>query len=294
MAAKPDFVVEFIDISKIKFEYNSINQRVRNFFLKTFLKRNLKKEYRINKIRGILEKNGFQDVILVIRPDLLDESLLIYASSRANRFISFYFDAIKNIPEKSELISFFDEVYSYEKADVQEHDLKFITNFIPFDEFHNAEDAHGVFNISSYDSRSVFLEEIAQQLQEVDYPYKFIVKYNKDFESDFLEVIQSYLDCKDVQEFIKTADILLDIQKENQQGLSFRVFEALGADKKLITTNADVKNYDFYNPDNILIIDKNKPVIPLEFLDKKVVPVAKEIKDKYRRDHWIQEVFGIK
>ena len=44
---------------------------------------------------------------------------------------------------------------------------------------------------------------------------------------------------------------ILDSPQAGQLGLTIRVLEALGAKKKLITTNKDIKNYDFYKEENI-------------------------------------------
>ena len=293
LSGKEEVEVLFINTGELKFKYSSAVQRIENFYLKTFFRRNLKRESESRKILELLASHPKQDIILIIRPDKLEKSLLPKLRNRTQRFISYYFDSLKNIPEQIELISEFDEVFSYEKIDVKNHGLRFITNFIPVDNYGNRK-GEGVFNISSYDDRFSTLEEIARQLDQYHYPYKFIVRKEKPVSSRNIRVIPEYLSLEEVQEYIELAEILLDIQKEDQQGLSFRVFEALGADKKLITTNKDVKNYDFYNPDNILIIDKNKPVIPPEFLIKLAVPVAEEIKYIYRRDHWIWEVFAIK
>ena len=284
--------VLFINTGELKFEYNSAVQRIKNFYLKTFFRRNLKRESESGKILEILSTHPKQNVILVIRPDKLEKSLLPKLRDRTHRFISYYFDGLNNIPGQVELIPEFDEVFSYEKSDVRNYGLQFITNFIPVDNYGNKK-GEGVFNISSYDDRFSALEEIARQLDQFNYPYKFIVRKEKPISSKRIKVMPDYLSLEEVQEYIELSGILLDIQKDDQQGLSFRVFEALGADKKLITTNVDVKNYDFFHPDNILIIDKKKPMISQKFLMKEMVPVAEEIKKKYRRDHWIRQVFGV-
>ena len=65
-----------------------------------------------------------------------------------------------------------------------------------------------------------------------------------------------------VEKLILKSKIIVEIQRNDQIGLSFRIFEALGYRKKLVTTNTDVVNYDFYNPQNILVIDENNIEIP--------------------------------
>src|SRR5690606_2744456 len=135
--------------------------------------------------------------------------------------------------------------------------------------------------------------KIAEQLKELNFPFNIIVRKEKFFHSEIFHIVEDYISLKEVIKYIENSSVLLDIQKENQEGLSFRVFEALGYEKKLITTNKDIVNYDFYNPQNILVIDGVLPVIPKDFLDTKYVQVSEKIKDKYRREFWIKKVFGI-
>jgi hypothetical protein len=293
IAEKPDITVEFIDISTILLEYESSLQRGKNFLSKNLFDRNLKKEHKMRVLKKKLLQNPEQDVILVVRPDVLEKSVLAFLRTRAKKVISYYYDAIGNIPEKQNLLAYFDEVYSFEKADVEKFGLKFITNFIPVDEPDKCANEKGVFHISSYDSRAKTIVDVARQLEKFEYPYTFVVKSGRPLDSKFLNVILEYVDCKEVMQLMKESSIILDVQKENQEGLSFRVFEALGYDKKLITTNEDVRNYDFYNPENILIVDRENPVVTKSFLLNEHVPVPKIVKDKYRRGAWIQEVLGI-
>ena len=82
----------------------------------------------------------------------------------------------------------------------------------------------------------------------------------------------------------------MDINRIGQIGLTFRVFESLGLDKKLITTNSDIKNYDFYNPNNILIIDERNPVISADFFKNEYEKIPDSILHQYTIDGWCENV----
>ena len=94
--------------------------------------------------------------------------------------------------------------------------------------------------------------------------------------SNGVEIIEKPIPLEMVNQFIDESKALLDIHRTKQDGLSFRVFESLGKEKKLITTNKDIKNYDFYNEQNILIIDENFE-IPKSFFDSKYIPIPEMI-----------------
>jgi hypothetical protein len=66
----------------------------------------------------------------------------------------------------------------------------------------------------------------------------------------------------------------------------------MGLQKKLITTNSDIKNYDFYNPNNILIIDIKRPEIPKAFFENEYEKLPEDIYNKYTLSGWIKNVFS--
>ena len=73
---------------------------------------------------------------------------------------------------------------------------------------------------------------------------------------------------------------IIDSPQENQLGLTARTIEALGAKRKIITTNADIKRYDFYNPDNVFVWDgQSSP--NKEFFEEPYVNLGDEVYDQY-------------
>jgi len=65
----------------------------------------------------------------------------------------------------------------------------------------------------------------------------------------------------------------------------------LGLHKKLITTNSDIVNYDFYNPQNILVVDEKNPTIPASFFETKYIPIPAAIFNKYTLEGWTDAIF---
>ncbi|SDE27655.1 hypothetical protein SAMN05421544_10631 [Riemerella columbipharyngis] len=61
----------------------------------------------------------------------------------------------------------------------------------------------------------------------------------------------------------------------------------------MITNNLSIRNYDFYNPNNIFIIE-NKKLEGLEDFLMKKYEVNQEIKEKYSFSNWIKYVLDIK
>ena len=74
--------------------------------------------------------------------------------------------------------------------------------------------------------------------------------------------------------------IIIDVQMAKQNGLTIRTFEALGFNKKLVTTNKNILEYDFYDPQNIYVYD-GKFDFDNVFFTKPYKPLPKELKEKY-------------
>ena len=92
-------------------------------------------------------------------------------------------------------------------------------------------------------------------------------------------------------EVYSKSSCILDIEHPNQRGLTMRTIETIGAKKKLITTNINIKKYDIYC-ENILIVDRNNPIIPSSFLTAEFKNYSDEIYQKYSLTGWITEVFS--
>lgn len=291
--------VNHIDFSKFIYKYPSIFHKVYNFFLKTFFKQNLKTKFYGKCILEELEKNKEQqDLILTIKGDFIAPEFAKQIKNYTKKSVAFFNDNTKRCPKIIRVLPCFDEVFSFEKEDCEKYNLKFKTNFIyNFQEKTKSEikSDFEVFNISSIGKRSELIVKIAENLRKQHISYKFYIfdKKKKLKNNQFVESIQKTISLEDVNHFIAKSNVLLDIHRENQNGLSFRVFESMGLHKKLITTNSDIKNYDFYNENNILIIDSKNPEIPIEFIKKPYIEIPENILKNYKISGWFTKLINI-
>jgi hypothetical protein len=64
--------------------------------------------------------------------------------------------------------------------------------------------------------------------------------------------------------------------------------------KKIITTNKSISEYDFYNPNNILILDENSEIdINLDFFKTPYQALSDAIYYKYTIENWVKTVFKL-
>jgi hypothetical protein len=100
------------------------------------------------------------------------------------------------------------------------------------------------------------------------------------------------LDYHQYQRISDVSKAIIDIEHPKQKGLTIRTFEVLGKEIKLITTNKNIIEYDFYNEANISVIDRNNPVIDDNFLNKPYQPLSPKLYYKYSIDGWLEDIFA--
>ncbi|MCM5694604.1 MULTISPECIES: hypothetical protein [unclassified Leclercia] len=104
------------------------------------------------------------------------------------------------------------------------------------------------------------------------------------------DVSFSSLSKNDVVSVVANSRCILDISHPLQQGLTMRTIETLGAKRKLITTNKNILHYDFYNEDNILVIDESVTTKQIEsFLQKNYKALTAELYNKYSVSYWVKD-----
>ena len=289
------YVVNHIDFHLFVYKYPDFYTKIYNFVLKNVLKKNLKNIYYgkeiIKKLQQIGEK---QDLVLTIKGDFIDPKYLKEIKKYTQKSIGYFNDNSVRCPKIIKAIPCFDEVFSFEKEDCKKYNLNFLTNWIyveaPTKTTTNFE--YEIFNISTKDKRLPILFKISKNLKDLKIDYKFLVlDKQKPTTKDGIEFFANKISLEEVSILIAKSKTLLDINRKGQKGLTFRVFESLGLKKKLITTNSDIVNYDFYNPNNILLVDENNPIIPLSFFESAYVDIPESIYRKYSLDGWINQVF---
>jgi hypothetical protein len=230
----------------------------------------------------------------MIKADHLLPQKIAEIKNYTNEFIAYFSDSIHKCPKIKKIHSIFDKVYSFEKKDAATYKFSFITNYIYKEKSAKPDTKFSVFNVSAYDKRIKTIEKIALKLDQIAPNYKIIsvgqTNYNSITNIDFTK---KRLNLEEVDIYIDNSIALLDINRSGQQGLTFRVFESLGFNKKLITTNKDIANYDFYNKNNILIIDENKIKISKDFFETPYQEIPKAIYTNYSLEHWTKTILDI-
>ncbi|WP_124639416.1 CgeB family protein [Amniculibacterium aquaticum] len=285
-----------------------LQEKVLNALSKVVLKKNLKHEKRQKYVISSLEKLGFQDQILVLNPDVFTHETLAYIRSKTNRLITFLYDNLQRFPVQDKL-HFFDKVFSFDDADVQKYGFEKLCNYNYLDLQPQAENSSDLdlFYVTSYDkSRNKIIYPLVRKLLQINSVFQIVVvgkkawvpklKYSINPQKSRVPVIfkRKAIGTGIILDFYKRTKSILDLMRSGQTGLSFRVFEAMAFEKKIITNNPTIKNYDFYNPKNILILNEDFSNLTPEFFNSPYEKIPEDIYQKYTLDSWVNYVFDLK
>lgn len=228
------------------------------------------------------------------------------------RFYLYQWDSIKNFPYITRMQKYFDKCYSFDRDDAQKNpNLTFLPLFYSKQYQKIGENKRNKFKYdfcfvgTAHPKKYQFITRMSKELADVYhnqyiyffFPSRIVYFYRKIVNSELRHAKLSEfhyvpLSSSEMQKVYVDSKCVLDSPQAGQLGLTIRVLEALGAKKKLITTNADVVNYDFYSPENIYVYDEkygfdfNSPFFSSDYKD---IPL--EIYRKYSIESWIKRIF---
>jgi hypothetical protein len=137
--------------------------------------------------------------------------------------------------------------------------------------------------------RATFLNGLGRKLTKLGITYNFHVVWDDTSTNKDLGYM-GRITYSDMLPMISKCKALLDIPQAGQNGLTQRPLESIFLQRKLITTDATVKLRDFYNENNVFILDLDDLGALPNFLSTSFSPVDPEIVKKYSFCSWVGSV----
>jgi hypothetical protein len=249
------------------------------------------------------------DIVFVIQGEGLSPAVLSMLRTQFPRakFIWYLWDSIQNKRSLENNFNAFDECYSFDDVDCKNYNINYRPLFYSKGFKKSINDAPKYklsFIGTAHSDRFKIVSNLASAISSDEAFYRYLYLQapwvywinkigNKSFkDASIKEFYFKPLPKKEVQNIFFESLAVLDIEHPRQRGLTMRTFEAMGAEKKIITTNGNVRDTDFYNPNNILIIERKKcPSIPDSFLNTPYVPLSGDISENYSLASWVKQIF---
>jgi hypothetical protein len=221
------------------------------------------------------------------------------------KFILYMWDSFNNRTKSISLLPLFDLNFSFDPNDCNKFNLIFRPLFY-IDKYNFTNNLNReydfLFTGTAHSDRYILVNKIINSIGKSTSKTHFYLSskilylFKKLLDSDFNNVKYSdisfnSLSHSEIALLMRKSKIIIDINHPNQLGLSMRTFESMATKSKLITTNPDVINYDFYNSDNIFIINRDNPKINEEFFNLPYADLNEVYIDKYSINGWVKDIF---
>ena len=251
------------------------------------------------------------DFIFIVKCEMITEPILkkLRTTYPNAVFCLYLWDSVKNIKGITAKFKYFDRILSFDSCDVKEYPIMKFRPLYYADEFKKELKKADIYKYdisfcgTIHSDRYSIIKEVLKYCNKYKLTYKtfcylqsnFIYYFHRITKPEFCSTSISDFSFEkksgsDIATIVDESKVILDIQHPNQTGLTQRTIEMIGMNKKLITTNVDIMNYDFYNPNNILVIPRKGFIIPIEFFKSKYEPLSDEIYKKYSIESWINDI----
>ncbi|MFK7781391.1 hypothetical protein [Psychroserpens sp.] len=282
------------------YDHKNLKDKITNSLSKLFTGKNLKKIRRQDYIIEQLKQFGKQDKILVINPEVIDLKYHQQIKSFSNEYIAYLYDSVDRNPVQHLLDGIFDTIFSFDKTDIKAFNFKETSNYNYLDKEPIATNTkYDAVYVGSFDSRVPTLFSLIEQLKSLKINMNCIIVGKNDslehLKSEHNEVVnftRKRLNQNELLDIYRDSKVIIDLIRPEQTGLSFRYFEALALQKKMITNNSNVKNYAFYNPKNIHVISEHDVIEP-EFFELPYQELDDDIYNTYTLSTWVKNVFNL-
>lgn len=226
------------------------------------------------------------------------------------RFIMYQWDGENNIKFIKRFHKFFDKVFTFDRKDYLRNDnYEFLPLFYT-DIYQKISKTKNNFKLdisyvgTAHPKKIYWINEMAAKLKKI-FPKQYIYHYipsklkfyyhkllSKEYKNISLKDLHTQKVAKnELMKIFEQSKCILDAPQDGQDGLTIRTIECLGAKRKLITVNEDIKNYDFYCEENIYIFDNSKEVDKnSNFFTKPYKELDKEIYEKYSLKNWTKHI----
>lgn len=273
--------------------------KIHDFFLNYYISKKFKYDPGVDCFFIIRGERWTRDVLTKVR--------VLYPKAK---LILYQWDSSLNLPNFSDQINFFDDVFTFDYSDAVKYGLEFNPLFFKFDYLSSRDDDVDVIHkfsfigsdysdrgrlvdsfikVNGFDANDAFVHLYRSRLS---YFYNKFFKFGGNLDSD-----HDYIRSKPLSDFetilaMKSSEFILDINPPGQVGLSARTFEALALGKKIVTTNHNIVDYDFYNENNIFLIDRENLKVSEDFLKSKYYTYDDDLLKKYSAETWVDSVLG--
>ena len=271
-------------------------------------------------VKGILDKYYYEkikkldnqeiDYVLCIRGEYTSKEVLKRIRERhpEAKMVLYMWDSLRNNSRVIETWDSYDSVLTFDRKDYLQYKGKigFLPLFycesrLPKEKYEQKYDIS--FVGTGHQDRVKIVKQVQKQCEKLGLsfysyiysPHIMVFLYNKITNRHYRnvhvhDVRFKRISLAEVYKIYTQSNVILDIESSSQTGLTMRTIENIGTHKKLMTSNSDIVNYDFFDENNVLVFDRNNIVFDRSFFKRKYKELPEEIYEKYSLRQWVVNV----
>lgn len=260
------------------------------------------------------------DYLIVINGNTLHPKLFYYLKQHNPRIkcINYIYDSIQHVYRLNRNFDYFDNIFTFDFSDSKRFGLNFLpiywspqsatldSNVDVFGFGAYSRDRFHIFQkikvIAKNNGLRTYIKLYKPQISNVSlFKLKnkikslFSLPIDMTFEEYDSELISHNTLSPDLfRAYLQSSKVIVDTCNRLQEGMTARFMWALGAGKKIITTNKHIRQYSVYSPDQICVIDENVDV-PDSFFTTPFVPTEEYYNEvnKWRIDNWVKTLINL-
>lgn len=259
-------------------------------------------------------KNNKYDIIFGLRMDFFNDKLMEIMKNYwpDAKYCLYFWDSCKNMRRPKEVARHFSRVSSFDRFDCKEmasenwqfRPLFYLPKYAGAST-RTDKDIDVLYVASLFPNRAksyLKLKEYCCEnnltLKTLLYVKKAIFEVQKKGNPDYAAVDETDLrfesiSAEEIIELMGRSKVMFDCSHARQSGLTMRTVECVGACQKLASTNEDLKEYDFFDESNILILSEDNFDGLKEFVQGAAYQqIPEDVYNKYSLSHWLMDILG--
>lgn len=285
-----------------------------DFFSKACIRFNLKCYYPVVRkyTRSLIKRfagKKFDYVVVVKGEGVNTEAVdMLRKAYPEAKFVLYLWDSVANIPDCEKRMKLYDRVMTFDIQDAEQYGLECRPLFYEKTfqcEFQKKSEYKYDFAFigTAHTCRPRIVKQLGMACMKngksyfafLYLPHCAVFWYNKLMNRDYRGVRKKDISFEpmssaQIKQVYEDSRCVLDIEHKKQRGLTMRTIELVGMQKKIITTNKSVTEYDFYDPANICVIDRENPIVDEAFWNSEFKPVLPDVLKKYSLEQFVEDI----
>lgn len=227
-------------------------------------------------------KNVKKENIVIYEPLITADFVKWIRKNNPNKRIVFLYLNIVKMSIDPDSLKQNAEVYTWDKLDAQKYGLKMYKGTYWVKKVPKFQKKYDVLFIGRDKGRFNELRELEQKFNNMGLVTYFHIVADRPYqkERDGYKY-KNNISYQKLLELTLQSRAVLDMVQAGQVGHTLRTMESIFYGIKLVTNNKSIRDYDFYEKDNVFVLGEEDIGLMKDFLDKPLKPVERKILQTY-------------